>query len=187
MPIRIHTPTEIAQSGGDFVTLEDCFVDSGEEMDYHTKYSGLIRMQPASEVPEACERCWRALEPAMHVWKPGLGHTSSINDIFLTLPPKYVPQMVHYHVYDDGRASVAWRIPFVNERPLFKSLMVALMVRNGLIDPYHKWQMLGRGAGPNLFDIFLWGCITEAEKECLERGHFPESLGIVGPPPAGLR
>ena len=30
-------------------------------------------------------------------------------------------------------------------------------------------------------------CTQEAEKTCLDRGEFPESLGILGPPPAGLR
>ena len=169
-----------------FVTAEDCFVDFGELTDCHTKYGGDIKIQPASEVPEACDRCWQSLEPMIQFEKSKISPSASIDDLFSNLTPNYRPQMVHYHLHDNGSASVAWRIPFVSDRPLLKSLMVALIMRNGVVDPTHNWQMLGRGVGLNSLDIFLWGFLMDAEKECIERGEYPESLRFLGPPPVGF-
>lgn len=152
------------------VVLQDCFADSEDVMHYHTKYAGNISIQPVSEVQEACEHCWQVLQPAIKVWRSNLDHTTSVNDIFLSLTHQYLPQIVHYNLHDSGTASVIWRISFVNDMPLFKSRMVVLMMRNGWVDPNHEWRVMGGGVGLHCLDVFLWGVVLRKRRQAWNVG-----------------
>ena len=193
-----------------YVTLEDCFNDFGEIIDFDLP-ENLIEVQPASDVPYACHRLWQSLEPIIEIEKRKISPTATIDDVFPKLTPEYRPQLFHYYLHEDGRAAVAWRIPFVPGRPILKSLMVALMMWNGIADhkkegeeeekekkevtvdqnnsdadQKHVWQMLGRGVDLQSLDIFLWGFITDEEKAAFERGVYPKSLELLGDPASGF-
>ena len=181
------------------VTLEDCFSDFGEitEFDLPDNY---IKVQPASDISSACDRVWQSLEPIIRIERTKISPTATIDDIFPKLTSEYRPQLFHYCVHEDGRAAVAWRIPFIPGKPILKSLMVALMMWNGIADHdngtlnpntndtngKHVWKMLGHGVDLQSLDIFLWGFITDEEKAAFEQYVYPESLELLGHPAKGF-
>ena len=195
-----------------YVTLEDCYHDLGQIIEFDLP-ENLIKVQPASDIPVACDRVWQSLEPIIGIERTKISPTATIDDIFPNLSSEYRPQLFHYCVHEDGRAAVAWRIPFVPGKQILKSLMVALMMWNGIADhnkleenekkkrkekevisehnhsdtdQKHVWQMLGHGVDLQSLDIFLWGFITEEEKAAFQRYVYPESLEVLGGPTKGF-
>ena len=201
----------MSEMDSNYVAPEECFNDSGAIVSFDLP-ENLIRVQPASEVPDACNRIWQSLEPIIEMERMKISPTATINDIFPNLTSEYRPQLFHYCVHYDNRAAVAWRIPFVPGKPILKSLMVALMMWNGIADhkeeegevenekkkevivghknsdaeKKHVWQMLGHGVGLQSLDVFLWGFITDEEKAAFEQHVYPQSLEIFGDPAKGF-
>ena len=166
--------------------LTDCFDEFGDVIDFNIN-GKIIKVQPASDVPTACDSLLQNMDWLVRSEARKIGPSATHDDVFTNLAPEYRPQLFHFFVYTDGRAAVAWRIPFVGGgRPMLKSLMVALMVWNGMADSKHVWQMLGHGVGNDEFDVFLWGHITDKEKSTLEAGKYPKSLEVVGGPAPGF-
>ena len=183
-----------------YVAPEDCFNDVGEMIVFDLP-ENLIKVQPASEVPDACDRIWQSLEPIIVMERTKISPAATINDIFPHLTSEYRPQLFHYCVHEDSRAAVAWRIPFVPGKPILKSLMVALMMWKGIADhkkevivgqgdrdtdKRHVWQMLGHGVDLQSLDVFLWGFITDEEKAAFEQYVYPKSLELLGDPAKGF-
>lgn len=157
----------------DIVLLEHCFDEFGMVQEFNL-CGNIIKVQPADDVPHACDRIWQGLEPITKLERSKIGPSASLDDIFPNLAAAYRPQLFHYYVHDDGRAAVAWRVPFVaGELNNLKSLMVALMMWNGIADSRHVWQMLGHGVGLDELDVFLWGYVTDdGTFVCFPKGFF---------------
>lgn len=182
-----------------YVTLEDCFNDFGELIEFDLPENP-IKVQPALDIPIACDQVWKSLEPIIGIERTKLSPTATIDDIFPNLTSEYRPQLFHYCLHEDSRAAVAWRIPFIPGKPNLKSLMVALMMWNGIADhsngivnpnnsdtdQKHVWQMLGHGVDLQSLDVFLWGFITDEEKAAFEQYVYPKSLELLGDPAKGF-
>ncbi|KAL8787955.1 MAG: hypothetical protein Q9195_007543 [Heterodermia aff. obscurata] len=187
-----------------YVPLEECFNEFGEITEFDLP-ENFIKVQPASDVPSACDQVWRSLEPIVRIERTRISPTATIDDIFPSLTSEYRPQLFHYCVHEDGRAAIAWRIPFVPGKQILKSLMIALMMWKGIADhkreekrkeeiedhdndtdQNHVWHMLGHGVELQSLDIFLWGFITEEEKAAFERYVYPKSLELLGDPAKGF-
>ena len=161
----------------DHLLLTDCFVAFGRVKEFNL-CGNIIKIQPAFDQPHACCSTWQNMNYELEREKKEIGPSASIDKIFPKLAPEYRPQLFHYYVQEDGRAAVGWRVPCVPGAPYLKSLMVALMMWNGMADSKHIWQILGYGASPSSIeglDIFLWGHITDEENLILEEGEYRRS------------
>lgn len=175
--------------GHDYITLIGCFEDLGGVKEFDLG-GNIIKVQPARDWPQVCCSIWQNMDYELEREKKQIGPSASIDDIFPSLTPEFRPQLFHYYVNEEGRAAVAWRVPCIAGGPYLKSLMVALMMWNGIADfkpdskadEKHFWKMLGYGPSPSSIeglDIFLWGYISDGEKLILEQGKCRRSSSSI--------
>ena len=117
-----------------------------------------------SEVQAAYERCGQARSPAFDLWRPRMGHTSSLNDIFSISTHQYLPHLVDHNIHNDGSAFAIWQIRFVSDRPLFKSRIAVLMMCNGWVDQKYERQVVSPEADLHSMDVIFKDVLLRKRK-----------------------
>lgn len=123
--------------GHDHLLLTDCFEDFGGVKEFNL-CGNIIKVQPASNVPHACCSIWQNMDYELEREIKEIGPSVSIYDIFPKLTQSIDP--IYSTITCRKMAVQQWRgvylVFLAGLDP--KSLMVALMMWNGIADSFER-------------------------------------------------